>query len=81
MNIRNVQQGMRSFQNMNGYYPGDWGLRMDLVVGAGKYVQIRPVCPSGGGYTWWEGDRFPWTGELILSCSCEGHAPTDFDDW
>jgi hypothetical protein len=80
MNIRNVQMGMRAYQNMNGISPGDPGFRKALIVGAGTNVGVDPVCPAGGTYTWLEG-AFPAWGVLVLRCSHKSHVPTDYSDW
>ena len=84
MNIRNVQQGMRSFQNMNGHSAGETvpgALRE--IVGPGKFVESQPSCPGTGSYSYMD-DELPLSGALYMSCSLsaqEKHIPTDFGDW
>lgn len=84
MNIRNVQQGMRSFQNMNGHTAGDTvaGAQGE-VIGAGKFVETAPACPAAGTYTI-GGDNLPAVGTLYMTCSLAGtmgHVPGAFSDW
>lgn len=84
MNIRNVQQGMRSFQNMNGHQPGATvsGAQSE-IIGTGKFVETSPTCPAGGGYTI-GGDNLPAVGTLYMTCSLAGsdnHVPTAYTDW
>ena len=84
MNIRNVQQGMRSFQNMNGHSPGDTVTGAeDEIIGTDKFVESDPVCPGGGGYTI-GGDDLPLVGTLYMTCDLAGtlnHTPVSHDDW
>ncbi|MEP2777548.1 MAG: hypothetical protein ABJQ29_07345 [Luteolibacter sp.] len=88
MNIRNVQNGIRSFSNMYGYSPGQnvAGLQM-RIIGLGKFVEKTPTCPASGNYTFGTSfgpDTVPPIGELYLRCDLSaqlGHAPTDYADW
>lgn len=81
MNIRNVQQGVRSFKNMNGLRIGtplDW----EEVIGPDKFLEKMPVCPSGGKYTF--SKNHPKVGELACKCSLaekKGHVPLNHGDW
>ena len=88
MNIRNVQQGMRSFQNMNGHTAGDvvTGAQTE-IIGPGKFVESPPTCPAAGSYTI-GGDNLPLVGVLYMTCSfasSDGHVPgstpADYSDW
>ena len=84
MNIRNVQQGVRSYANVNGKSPGDTvaSLYTD-VIGAGKFVEKTPTCPGGGTYTN-GGTSVPAVGALYLTCNLapsDGHAPAAYADW
>lgn len=86
MNIRNVQQGMRSFQNMNGHSPGETvtGAQAE-IIGTDKFVESTPDCPGAGTYTI-GGDNLPDVGVLYMSCSLAGgteqnHNPASHDDW
>ena len=84
MNIRNVQQGMRSYQNMNGYSAGDTVAgALREIVGQGKFVESSPTCPSNGTYSYMD-DDLPLAGSLYMTCSLaatEKHVPSDFADW
>ena len=84
MNIRNVQQGMRSFQNMNGHTAGATvaGAQSE-IIGTGKFVETAPVCPGAGTYTI-GGDNLPAVGSLYMTCSLaasDSHVPSAFTDW
>ncbi len=84
MNIRNVQQGMRSFQNMNGHNPNTTVVGAQAeIIGAGKFVEVQPTCPAAGVYTI-GGDNLPDVGFLYMTCSLSGtmdHVPSTFADW
>ena len=84
MNIRNVQQGMRSYQNMNGHSAGDTVAgALREIVGQGKFVESSPTCPSNGTYSYMD-DDLPLAGSLYMTCSLaatEKHVPSDFADW
>ncbi len=88
MNIRNVQNGIRSFSNLYGHNPGESvpGLQM-RVIGLGKFVEKTPNCPSSGTYNYGSGfgaDTIPPIGEVYLQCSLsstENHAPADTAAW
>ena len=84
MNIRNVQQGMRSFQNMNGHSPGDTvGGAQGEIIGTDKFVESQPACPGAGTYTI-GGDALPAVGTLYMTCSLAAtkeHQPEDHGDW
>lgn len=88
MNIRNVQNGIRSFSNLYGHNPGESvpGLQM-RIIGLGKFVEDTPSCPASGSYTYGSDfglDTIPPSGELYLECSLSatsGHVPTDFAAW
>ena len=81
MNIRNVQQAVRSYQNMNGHSIGET-LPLNQVIGPGMFVEQMPVCPAGGTYTFTK--MIPQVGELACRCSHEhdkAHVPADHQDW
>ncbi len=84
MNIRNVQQGMRSFQNMNGHSAGDIVPNAKSeIIGPGKFVESVPQCPGTGQYAFMD-DSLPLSGALYVSCSLSGsekHVPSDHGDW
>ncbi|MFK7851102.1 MAG: hypothetical protein AB8D78_09005, partial [Akkermansiaceae bacterium] len=66
LQIRNVQQAVRSFSNMNGFNPGDGGTQItakgftsleDELFGSGKFMENDPTDvaathPAGTGYTY-----------------------------
>ena len=84
MNIRNVQQGMRSFQNMNGHSAGDIVPNAKSeIIGPGKFVESVPQCPGTGQYAFMD-DSLPLSGALYASCSLSGsekHVPSQHGDW
>ena len=82
LNIRQVQQAMRSYMGMNAHNPETDvpGFSKDTIIGEGKPIASVPVCPAGGTYTWIEG-RQPAIGVLSLRCSCPDHVPPSYSDW
>ena len=84
MQIRNVQQAVRSYANMNGVNAGATvsGLNT-LVIGAGRFVEKIPACPASGSYSNL-GDTVPAVGTLYMTCSLatsDTHVPGNFSDW
>ena len=50
LQIRNVQQAVRSYSNMNGFNPGDTTSAVDTeLFGAGKFIENSPVGSHPGG--------------------------------
>jgi type II secretory pathway pseudopilin PulG len=89
LTIRNVQQAVRSFSNMNGHNPGDTvpTLQTD-IFGAGKFIENDPTAgshPAGTGvsYTIAAATTIPVVGTLYLTASDAEYAPTvgTTDDW
>ena len=86
MNIRNVQQGVRSYANMNGFSPGDTvtGWKAN-VIGTGLFVEKTPACPGGGTYTYASDTVIPAVGTLAMTCSLsaapDNHVPGAYTDW
>ena len=90
INIRQVQQGVRSFSNLKGFdYGQDVSSAMPPValqaevVGTEKFVETAPVCPSSGSYSY-GGNVIPPKGSLYLTCSLAGtnrHTPDEFAAW
>ena len=84
--IRNVQQGVRSYANMNNLIPGatvtGWQAQ---VVGSGMFVEKSPVCPGGGTYTYASDTVIPAVGSLAMTCSLapspDLHVPVSYTDW
>ena len=82
MNIRNVQQAVRSWQNMNAKNVGDTYVTTTAIIGAGLFVETTPVCPGAGSYT--IGTAVPDVGTLVMTCSLattEGHVPSSIAGW
>ena len=81
MNIRNVQQAVRSFQNMNGRELGS-PIPWKQIIGPDKFLERWPKCHGGGIYTL--SRRIPKVGELACRCSHQeerNHVPTNHKDW
>lgn len=81
MNIRNVQQAVRSYQNMNAQNAGD-SLAASDITGSGNFLETAPVCPGAGAYTY--GSTIPAVGTLYMTCSLatsEGHVPASISGW
>jgi type II secretory pathway pseudopilin PulG len=84
MNLQNVQKGVRSFANLNGYSAGATvaGLQTQ-VIGLGRFVESMPECPGDGSYAS-GGDVIPNIGTLYFNCTLaasENHEPLSADDW
>lgn len=81
MNIRNVQQAVRSFQNMNAANVGD-SLASSDITGSGNFLETAPACPGAGTYTY--GSTIPAVGTLYMTCSLatsETHVPSQYAGW
>lgn len=81
LNMRNIQQAVRSHQNATEKHNGD-SLTASDIVGSTGYITTDPVCPSNGTYTL--SATFPPTGTLALTCdqaSTLDHVPRDTSGW
>lgn len=81
MNIRNVQQAVRSYQNMNAKNSGDT-LGSTDITGAGNFLEVAPACPGAGAYTY--GTTIPAVGTLYMTCSLsttKAHVPSSIAGW
>lgn len=89
MNIRNVQQAVRSYANMQGLDPTDpipsAGTLRSVIIGAGSFMENPPVCPGAGTYTGLDATTIPAVGDVALECDFSDggptHAPSNTDDW
>jgi type II secretory pathway pseudopilin PulG len=73
LQIRQVQIGVRSFANMNGYVADQAVAPLDLeseVIGPGKFLESTPFCPAGGTYTF-KKNQIPRTGSVYMKCSLD----------
>ncbi len=81
LNIRNTQQGVRSYQNL--YEKAD-GTSLDIpavIIGPEGYLN-EPNCPATGTYSYLS--YIPFPGELALGCNLatsNNHKPDYFADW
>lgn len=88
MMISNVQKGVRSFSNLNGYSPGENAPDLqNKVIGLGRFVEKTPECPTDGIYTFgatFGSNTIPQQGSLYMECSLqvsEEHQPAEFSSW
>ncbi len=86
LNIRNFQQAVRSYANMNNINPGGTAPAAfsSVIIGAGKFMENAPTCPGGGTYTGTASTTIPAVGTVALTCSLsatEDHVPTNTGDW
>lgn len=77
INTRNIQQAVRSYQNMNDVKTGT-PIPWDKIVGPGAFIENPPSC-SGGTYTF--ATTIPKTGTLACTCSNPDHKVADHSDW
>ncbi len=81
INLRNAQQAVRSYQNMNAYPEGKTINMFTDIFGAGGYG-VETKCPAGGDYD--HAGAIPPVGTLAMVCSLagtDGHVPTGSDGW
>jgi len=85
LNIRNVQQAVRSDQNINERSPGDPGLvEIKIYDLAGLVYLTEPLCPSGADYTFQPDGKYPLIGSIALHCDREvtdDHIPKLIAGW
>jgi type II secretory pathway pseudopilin PulG len=82
MNIRNVQQAVRSWQNMNNKNVGATYAVTTDIIGTGLFVESAPVCPGGGSYS--TATAVPDIGTAVLTCTLattDGHVPPSLSGW
>ncbi|WP_035608815.1 hypothetical protein [Haloferula sp. BvORR071] len=78
MNTRNVQQAVRSYQNMNSVKPGQ-PIPWDKIVGSkDSFLAKQPTCAEG---TYTFSKTVPKQGALACTCSNPEHAPSNHQDW
>jgi type II secretory pathway pseudopilin PulG len=85
LNIRNFQQAVRSYANMNNKNPGDTVPAFNTtIVGAGLFMETTPTCPGGGTYTGLADTTIPAIGSVALVCDfADGpaHTPENTAAW
>ena len=84
LNIRNVQQAMRAYCNMNQKNVGD-DLASTDFIGADLFLEQEPECPGGGTYALDNTDVVPEPGVVYMTCDFDdgpSHSPTgSTNDW
>lgn len=82
MNIRNIQQAMRSKQNLE-LIPEGAAINIDAdLIGPGNFVEATPICPANGTYSFEM--NVPALGTLATHCDLAGaedHIPSAYDGW
>lgn len=90
LQIRNVQQAVRSYSNMNGKNPGDTVATLSSeIFGAEKFITTNPTAgshPAGTGYSYSIAAPtvIPTIGTLYMRVSGANAAeyePTNVQDW
>lgn len=87
MQLAAVQKAVRSQSNMQNLNIGTALVADDTVFGAGKFMENKPECPSGGEYTW--AAVVPASGTPYGNCDFAGDGATtthvlaaaDTKDW
>ena len=84
MNIRNVQQAVRSHANMQGLNPTE-SFTVGDVFGTGKFMEQLPDCPDpDGDYKVASAGVVPAVGTLYITCGLavsDKHVPATDADW
>ena len=78
LNVRNVQQAIRSYQKMNDIQIGA-PIPWNEIFGEGHFLEKRPICTGADRYTYAE--TFPAVGKLACECSHAEHAVPNHADW
>lgn len=82
LNIRKVQQAVRSHQNLNDL---DLGAALDVagtLTGPGNFIDSASVCPGSGTYSY--ATTIPAPGTLVMTCSLAAtrqHEPASYVGW
>jgi prepilin-type N-terminal cleavage/methylation domain-containing protein len=82
INIRKVQQAVRSHQNLNGLADG---FAIDIpnnLTGPGNFIETASICRAGGTYSYVT--AIPALGTLVMTCSLESaqdHVPPSHAGW
>jgi type II secretory pathway pseudopilin PulG len=86
MNIRNIQQAARSYENMNGLALGaalNWSTGGPLI-GTGAFLEVAPTCPTNKTSTYTLTATVQAVGTLYGTCTspeAATHVPTSYTDW
>jgi prepilin-type N-terminal cleavage/methylation domain-containing protein len=88
LNLRNTQQAVRSYANMNNLNPGDTvigsGTLSSVLIGSGLFMETAPNCPGSGTYSGLTATVIPAVGTLAMTCSLggtENHVPQNAAGW
>lgn len=84
LNIRNVQNAVRSWANMNNKRETE-AMTQAVIIGTGLFVEKAPTCPGGGTYDMSALATVPPIGTLAMKCSLgtgpEDHVPDNYEAW
>ena len=81
LNMRNVQQAVRGHQNITERAAGE-AIVWTQIIGAQGYLQLLPVCPSGGTYQ--PVPTYPALSTVAYPCNVPAflnHTPLDTAGW
>lgn len=81
LHISQVQKAVRAHQNMYQRNFGD-SCAQSVLVGSGRMLEVAPICPSGGEYTWL--GTIPQLDTAYLTCSLatsNDHKPLNTLGW
>jgi type II secretory pathway pseudopilin PulG len=81
LHISQVQKAVRAYQNMYQRNFGD-SCTQTVLVGTGRMLEVPPICPSGGTYTWL--GTIPPLDTAYLTCSLASsndHKPLNTLGW
>ncbi|MFD0892464.1 type II secretion system protein [Luteolibacter ambystomatis] len=89
LNVRNSQQAIRSYANMNTLNPGatipGGKNREQVIAGSGLFMENFPTCPGGGSYGGQELTTIPNIGVVLMACnfgdSVNNHFPSNIENW
>jgi type II secretory pathway pseudopilin PulG len=83
LNIRNVQQAMRSHANLQNIDMGAT-LASTALIGSGLYLETTPMCPGDKTKAYTYLAAVPQVGTLYATCgnsAVSDHIPAAYKDW
>ena len=91
LNIRNVQQAVRSYANMYNVAPGanlststaatKPTALSGAIIGSGLFMENTPKCPGAGTYSGLDAAVVPAVGTVAMTCDVTDHVPANVQDW
>ncbi len=80
MQQRNLQQAVRSYENMNSLKIGD-PIDWTKIMGPGNFIEKTPSCPVHGPGAYSYTTTIPPVGTLVAPCKDPAHKPTNIENW